>query len=91
MTKQEKAKALKFLFGLVVVFAVYLIIFFNITVTEETHVFWVKQHDFVVTLWANIKDNIVIYGFLAGAVVGLYYFLVYKPKISKSKITSRKR
>lgn len=89
MKKQDKLMALKVIFTLLFMFVVYLLIFYNITIGEETALFWSKQHDFATRLVTNISDNLTLYIALVGVLVGLYYFLVYRPKVSNRRITRR--
>lgn len=89
MKAKDKKNVLKAFFGLVVVFVVYMLILANIKITENTPAFWLKQNEFVLKVWENITTNIIIYGFLAIAVVVIYYFLVYKPQIKRTS-TRRK-
>ena len=78
MKAKQKQKLVQVVFGIIIVFLLYLAVFFNLKIDAETANFLVKQNEFAVGFVNNITDNAVFYGLII--LVGLIAYSVTKKK-----------
>lgn len=79
MNKKQKQNLFKGLLLTVAGFLLWVVVFFNITITEATGDFVVKNHEWTTKLVTNLTENHIFY-LIAVGVLFVGYLLITKKK-----------
>lgn len=80
MTKKQKQSIKRVLFGAATLFAFWIIVFFNIKITENTATFVINQNEWVTSFVNNFTNNAVLYISVLVALFISYFVLIGKRK-----------